>query len=196
MLCSAASSLPSRVHPAASTGAECNRVPPVCEPFIPAPDRLKVRRQKRVDKRKKKPPLTDVERIRLMNQARAIACSDPWAWFVRLEADEQGVNSRSLRAAAKQIREYDIYPIPAENTPMKACYCEQCRGDRFWPPNCVGNGGISYDCYLAKLEMSQEYDDDGMAEDRQARSGASSSRIDLGKMKRDARMGRQYKGGF
>jgi hypothetical protein len=104
-------------------------------------------------------PLTLAEWDRLRNRVAAVTCSAYWEDFALLEADRQGITP-ACRKVPELLQRYQIFPPPAENTPMRSCRCPNCRSVRLWPAGFVNSRGYSTEC---ALEMSCRDDDDADA---------------------------------
>lgn len=112
------------------------------------------RREKRVAKRNKKPPLSLREFERLENKVQKVTPSKPWTEHAAREADYQGISPVSTRVP-DLLLQYHIFPPPAEHARMLPCHCRHCKGVRLWPANYVGASGYSQECWYEKMTKAR-----------------------------------------
>lgn len=135
---------------------------------------------KRKIKRARRPRLSLDETDRLRRKVRRATCTSPWEDVATKEADEQGIQPLSTRVP-ELLEKWQIYPPPAEHTPMASCICTGCRGIRMWPRAYIGSRGISYECGLERMTKSEL-----------SRLPSSPGVIDMARMKSAHRRGEQY----
>ncbi len=102
-------------------------------------------RARRIEKAAKRPKPNRADEERLRNRILWITCCDWWATLAFYEALAQGISAKS-KAVASVLAEYEIYPPPADTTPMQPCWCPSCQGVRMWPAHYVTARGISVEC--------------------------------------------------
>lgn len=88
-------------------------------------------KRKKAKQAKARRAMSGVEYERMRARVRRTTCSEPWTDAVVHHAAE--------------------YPPGADATSMRTCRCDNCQGKRWWPANCVGTSGLSYECFLNTL---------------------------------------------
>ncbi len=86
-----------------------------------------------------------VQLDRLRNRVRIFTCSIYWEDHCVAACIRFGVPPGSKHVGSA-LRMYRIFPPPAENTPMKPCWCKSCKGLRLFPAAYIRSSGVSFEC--------------------------------------------------